>query len=295
MAKDDDGWLDWSLPVMRAGYAGRGLTYLVVAGLSLWAIWRGGQAEGTSSAMETLTGSPLGRAVVIAAATGLIAYAIWRLIDAAFDLEAYGTDGKGVIARIGMVVTGLVHAALGVAVASTLSAGDSSGGGPGSGGGSPGGGGGIPGAVQTVFEWPGGRWIVVIAGLLTIGAAIYYARKAWKADYREHLFANEATRRWNGVLRAGVAAQAVLVAVAGGLLTLAGLRADAGEAGGIGEVFDWLQAQPFGQVLVVLMCVGLIGFALFCFVNAAYRIIPVLHEGEGPQTLGDALREGGPA
>lgn len=288
MAKDDDGLLDWSLPVMRTGYAGRGLTYLVVAGLSLWAIWRGGQAEGTSSAMETLSGSTLGSAVVIAAAIGLIAYAIWRLIDAAFDLEAYGTDGEGIVARIGMVVTGLVHAALGFAVASTLGAGDSSG------GGSSGGGGGIPGAVQTVLEWPGGRWMVIVAGLLTIGAAIYYARKAWKADYREHLFANEATRRWNGVLRAGVAAQAVLVAVAGGLLALAGLRADAGEAGGIGEVFDWLQAQPFGQVLVVLMCLGLIGFALFCFVNAAYRIIPVLHEGEGPQTLGDALREGDP-
>ena len=292
MAKDDDGWLDWSLPVMRTGYAGRGLTYLVVAGLSLWAIWRGGQAEGTSSAMETLSGSTLGSAVVIAAATGLIAYAIWRLIDAAFDLETYGTDSKGVIARIGMVVTGLVHGALGVAVASTLGAGDPSG--EGSGGGSSGGGGGIPGAVQAVLDWPGGRWIVVTAGLLTIGAAIYYARKAWMADYREHLFANEATRRWNGVLRAGVAAQAVLVAVAGGLLTLAGLRADAGEAGGIAEVFDWLQAQPFGQALVVLMCVGLIGFALFCFVNAAYRIIPVLHEGDGPETLGDALREGRP-
>ena len=290
MAKDDDGPLGWALPVMRAGYAGRGLTYLVVAGLSLWTIWRGGQAEGTSSAMETLTGNPLGRAVVIAAATGLLAYAIWRLVDAAFDLETYGTDGKGVIARIGMVVTGLVHGALGVAVASTLGAGDSSS--EGSGGGSGGAtSGGIPGAVQTVLDWPGGRWIVVAAGLLTVGAAIYYARKAWTADYREHLFANRATRRWNAVLRAGVAAQAVVIAVAGGLLTLAGLRTDAGEAGGIGEVFDWLQAQPFGQALVVLMCVGLIGFALFCFVNAAYRIIPVLHGGEGTRTLGDALRE----
>ncbi len=55
-------------------------------------------------------------------------------------------------------------------------------------------------------------------------------------------------------------------------------------------MFDWLQSQPFGQGLVVAMCAGLLGFALFCFVNAAYRIIPVLHDGEGPETLGDSLR-----
>lgn len=148
----------------------------------------------------------------------------------------------------------------------------------------------MAGAVAAVLDLPAGRWIVVAAGLLTLGAAGYYAVKAWRASYRGHLFANEATRRWNGVLRIGVAAQAVLVAVAGGLLVLAGLRSDASEAGGIGEVFDWLASQPFGQVLVVAMCAGLVAFALFCFVNAAYRIIPSLHEGDGPQTLGDALR-----
>ena len=52
--------LAWTVPVMRAGYAGRGLTYLVVAGFSLWAIWHGGQAQGTGSALaqlETTTGA----------------------------------------------------------------------------------------------------------------------------------------------------------------------------------------------------------------------------------------------
>ena len=293
MSKDDNGLLDWSLPVMRAGYAGRGLTYLVVAGISLWAIFRGGQAQGTESAMAVMADNAFGRAVVIAAAIGLIAYAIWRLLDAVFDLEAYGTEAKGIVARLGMIVTGLVHAALGVGVASTISGGSGSGG-SGSGSGAEGGssgGGGVAGAVQTVLEWPGGRWIVMIAGLLTLGAAVYYAIKAYKASYREHLFANEATRRWNDVLRAGVAAQAVLVAVAGGMLVVAGFRADSSEAGGIGEVFDWLQSQPFGQVLVVAVCIGLLGFALFCFVNAAYRIIPVLHEGDGPETLADSMRQ----
>ena len=138
------------------------------------------------------------------------------------------------------------------------------------------------------MEWPAGRWIVGIAGLLTIGAAIYYAAKAYRASYREHLYGNEATRRLNTVLRIGVAAQAVIVGVVGGFLVVAALQSDASEAGGVAEVFDWLAAQPFGNLLVIALCLGLLAFAFFLFVNAAYRIIPKIADDK-PMTLSAAL------
>ena len=286
-----DGWLGWALPVMRTGYAGRGLTYVAVAGLSLWLIFRGGEAQGTESAFAILADSAWGKAVLVGIVGGLLAYAIWRLIDAAYDLERYGTDGEGIVARLGMVTTGLVHGALGIAAAGVLSGGDSGGSG-GEQGSSGGGSDGVAGVVSTVLGWPGGRWIVLIAGLLTLGAAAYYAKKAWRSEYRQNLFGNEFTRRWNTVLRIGVAAQAVVVGVAGGLLVLAGLQGDSDEAGGLGRVFEWLQSQAFGNVLVILLCVGLLFFAVFCFVNAAYRIIPALHDEEDmPKTLGQSLKE----
>ena len=102
MARD----LEWTAPVMRVGYAGRGFVYLAIAGLSLWAIWRGGQAQGTKTALATLERSGWGKAVLAAIALGLVAYALWRALDAWIDLEAYGTDGKGLVARAGMIVTG---------------------------------------------------------------------------------------------------------------------------------------------------------------------------------------------
>ncbi len=275
MARD----LGWAMPVMRAGYAGRGLVYLAVAGFSLWAIWRGGQAQGTGSALEALERSPWGKVALALIALGLVAYAAWRAIDAWLDLEDYGTDAKGLVARAGMIVTGLVHLALAVAAVTVLF----TAGGSGSDGGSS-----IARFTGEVMSWPAGRWIVGIAGLLTIGAGIYYAVKAWKASYREHLHANPATRRLNPVLRAGVAAQAVIVGVVGGFLVVAAWRANPGEAGGVGEVFDWLAARPFGNLLVILLCAGLLGFALFLFVNAAYRIVPKLADDE-PLTLGAAL------
>ncbi|MGR3540020.1 MAG: DUF1206 domain-containing protein [Hasllibacter sp.] len=264
---------------MRAGYAGRALTYAAVAGLSLWAISRGGEARDTTSALEALQGAWWGTAVIAAAAAGLLAYMVWRLIDAALDLERYGSEAKGLVARGGMVVTGLVHGALGVAVAGVLGVG------PGDGGS-----GGVAGMVGTVMGWPGGRWIVGIGGLLTVAAGVYYLRKAWTRSYREHLLGNPATRRWDGLLALGVAAQGVVVLLAGGLLIWAALQGDPDEAGGLGRVFEWLSTQPFGRVLVAALCAGLLLFAAFCAVNARYRIVPGLHDPDAmPGSLRSAL------
>lgn len=253
---------------MRAGYAGRAVVYVVIAGVSLWAIWRGQQAQGTGSAFETLETSAWGVAVLLVIALGMICYAVWRMIDAAYDLEEEGSDGKGIVARIGMVVTGLIHLAIGIG-ALLLVFTSSSGGGQST----------IAQTANTVMEWPGGRWIVGIAGLVTVGAAIYYLHKAWSRNYRQNLVGNEFTRNWDFALRIGVAAQGFVVAVIGSFLVYAAIVHSGSEAGGIDRTFSWLQGQPYGRLLVGALCVGLLCFALFCAVNAAYRSIPKARGG----------------
>jgi hypothetical protein len=265
--------LSWAIPVMRAGYAGRGVTYLAVAGLSLWAIWRGGEAQGTSAAIDILATEGWGIAVLWIIGIGLLCYALWRLIDAAKDLEDYGSDGKGAVARVGMVTTGLIHGALGL-LAIGAAFGD----------GSSGGGGGVSGAVARVLDWPFGLFLVWFAAICTLGAGLYYIGKGWKASYRKHLRANLFTTRYDLALRAGVISQGIVVLVIGGFLVAAALAGNSTEAGGVGQVFDWLANQPFGNLLVILLCLGLLGFAFFCFVNAAYRIIPKV-AGDDVSTL----------
>jgi hypothetical protein len=260
----------WAVPVMRAGYAGRGVTYLAVAGLSLWGIWRGGQAQGTEQALGNLSDSGWGVATLWVIAVGLFAYAIWRGIDAVEDLEEYGREAKGLVARAGMIVTGLIHGALAaVAIGYAL----------GSGGGS-GGGGGVSSATGRVLELPAGAWIVGFAALCTIGAGLYYMAKGWKATYREKLRANEFTRNYDWALRFGVVAQGVLITIIGFFLGAAAMRGSEASAGGVGKAFDWVASLPGGWFLIVLLCIGLLGFAFFCFVNAAYRIVPKVSGGE---------------
>jgi len=260
MSKDD---LSWSIPVMRAGYAGRGIVYLVVAGVSLYTLWARGHAAGTSEALSSIRDSAWGIPVLVLIALGMLAYAIWRVVDATYDLEDYGTDAKGIIARAGMLVTGTLHLTIGIlAVIALFKLSD---GGSGSG---------LSDAVSKVMALPAGRALVALAGLVTIGAGLYYLHKAWKRKYREVLASNHFTRNWDPMLRAGVAAQGVIVTLIGGFITYAGLTADPEKAGGVGEAFSWLHEQAYGQILVIAVCIGLLGFALFCFVNATHRIIP---------------------
>lgn len=96
----------WVVPVMRAGYAARGAVYTVVGGWRCWPPGAGGQAEGTTDALAELRGVPWGVALLWAIAIGLMAYMVWRLIDAWMDLECEGTDAKGMVARAGQAITG---------------------------------------------------------------------------------------------------------------------------------------------------------------------------------------------
>ncbi|RFC66524.1 DUF1206 domain-containing protein [Fulvimarina endophytica] len=271
--------LTWAVPVMRAGYAGRGLTYLAVAGFSLYAIWWGREAEGTQSALARLETSPGGTLVLFLIFIGLFAYAVWRLVASFYDLECRGTGLKGIAARLAMVVTGLIHLALGVFAFSLLFLGSG-----GSGDGST-----TRQIVRWIFGVPGGRYVVMAVGAVIAIAGVYYAYKGWSGKYREHLRANPATLRFNFVLQAGLIAQGIVICIVGFLFFHAGWTFDPNEAGGTKEAFSWLTRQSYGRVLVGAICVGLLGFAVFCFVNARYRIVPRV-TGDDVETMAAKLR-----
>ena len=257
----------WVIPLMRIGYAARGVTYLIIGALAFLAAWTGGQAEGTREALSNLKQYPMGLIALWVIAIGMFAYAIWRFICAWYDLENRGTDAKAVIARLGQTVTGLIHLGIGASVA-RLAMGSSSGG---SGGES-----GAQSAASWLMTLPYGTYIVMAGGVITIGAGIYYGYKGIAEKYKDHLMRTEWSEKLDPLVKAGLVAHGIIIVLIGVFLVYAGINTDPGQAGGIGKAFQAVRSQPYGMVLLGALGLGTIAFAIYCVVEAIYRVVPQL-------------------
>ena len=239
----------------RLGFAARGLLYLVIAFLIL----RTGRAEDPSGALQVLAGGA-GKWLLILMASGFVAYGLWRLSDAAFNVEGHEQGGKGLRERLGAGASGLVHLFLAWQAVRLIQ-------GAGSGGGASGGG--TQQGAQTALGLPGGQLMLLIAGLVLIGVGLFQFVKAYKFSFREHLdrrVANEAWVRLTG--RAGYAARGLVFLISGYFLAKAGAQEQASEAGGMAEALAWL-TSPWD----VLVAIGLALFGIFSLIEARYRII----------------------
>ncbi len=253
----------WVPPVMRAGYYARAAVYTVVGVLAFLAAVRGGQAQGTTNALADLRSAPLGVFALWFISIGLFAYMVWRLVDAALDLDDYGSDAKGMFARIGLAVTGLIHGAIGVSVAATAM-----------GGGNGSDGGGAQSATQKLMSMPYGPWLVGIVGVITIGAGVYYMRKGWGEKYKKHIRVTPTTQKLDPAMKFGCIAEGVVVGLIGISILIAAINTDPSQAGGVGEALGQLRSMSFGRILLGAVGLGLIGFAIENAVEGTYRILP---------------------
>ncbi len=271
----------WVVPVMRAGYTARGIVYILVGALAMLAAWHGGQAEGTKGALSSLTGKTWGMALLWVIGIGFFCYAAWRVIAAWMDLERHGTEAKGIVARLGMLATAVIHAALGIYVIQLVM---------GSGGGTD--------DSQSQEDWtawllsqPFGRWIVMAIGLVVIGAGIYYAYKGVAEKYKEHLRWTETVERLDPLCKLGFVAYGLVIAMIGGFLLWAGWTSDPSEAGGLDQAFATVRQAAFGRVLLGVLGLGVIGFAIENFIEAVYRVVPA-RAGADVTTLATRARMG---
>ncbi|HEU0045778.1 DUF1206 domain-containing protein [Sphingomonas sp.] len=236
----------------RIGFATRGLLYLVIAFLVI----RTGRAEDPAGALRVL-GEGGGRLLLGVMAAGLAAYGLWRLADAAFDLERHGSDRKGALERLAAGASGVVHGFLAWQAVRLIQ------------GVSSGGGGGTQEGTQTALELPGGPVLVLIGAAVLAGVGVAQLIKAAKGTFLRYLepaVAQQPWARWSG--RAGYAARGLVFLITGFFLFRAGLDEQASEAGGMAEALAWL-SSPWDIVIAL----GLLGFGLFSLIEARYRVL----------------------
>ncbi|EKV32655.1 hypothetical protein C882_2734 [Caenispirillum salinarum AK4] len=265
----------------RAGYAARGIVYIVVGVLAVLAAIQGlgvstggaeGSTTGTKGAIQAILDLPAGTWLVAAIAVGLLGFTLWRLVQGFGDADSHGSDAKGWAIRLGMVFSGIIHLGLALYAASLIWTGLAMAGG-GSGGG--GGGGGSAGVTAWIMQQPWGYWVIAAFGVIAIGVAGSQVVKAVKKKYKDKLDPRAANSGWiDKVARFGLGAKALVLAMVGVFLISAAFGSGSAQSAGLPQVLATLQAQPYGAWLLGITAAGLVAFGVFGLVQAKYRIIP---------------------
>jgi hypothetical protein len=254
----------WVDPLMRFGFASRGVVYVIVGGLAFVAAVDGGRTPDSRTALGALLQMPFGKILLGLIAVGLAAYSMWCFINAALDLDRKGTEPKAWIARVAQVVSGAVYLALAFS-ATALAIGMKS---------SSGSGDRTEHWTATLMHQPLGRWLVAIVGVAAIAIGLQQFVKAFREKYKENIRYTRTAQRLDPLLKLGLVAHGIVVGLVGSFFIWAAWTADPSRAGGMRDALLIVRNADQSQTLFTALGIGLIGFAAYCFVEAAFRIIP---------------------
>jgi len=254
----------------RAGYAAKGVVYVVIGALAARAAIgaAGGATTDSRGALGAIHDGPMGTIALVAIGIGLLGYMAWRLVAAVTDAEGKGDEPTKLAVRAAQAARGLAYGALGVTALRMI--GDSGGGasaGP---------------QGEATRDWtarllgmPFGRALVVGVGLGVLGYAAYQVYRAFSDKATKHLDLYEAGHtqaKWIVRLgRFGIAARAIVFAMIGVFLVRAGMRADSGEAGGIAQSLQALGGADYGRLVLAAVAFGLIAYGIYQLATARYR------------------------
>jgi len=248
----------------RLGYAVKGFLYVAIGFIAIAsALGKSRTPADQLGAITTFTKLPNADIFLWIILIGLISYSLWGVIRAVLDPLHKGRDSKGLLARAGYLVSAATYASF---VLPTYDL--------------------IRGArhassnattvqlVSKVMSMPMGRWLVGAIGLAAIIAGIYQVVSGIEMNYDEvfkpYALSPEQLRIARQVGRYGTIARGIVFALVGFFLALAGLQANPGYAQGFNGALKYLEDQPYGIYLLLIVALGLIAFGIYSFMSAAW-------------------------
>ncbi|RJF72370.1 DUF1206 domain-containing protein [Deinococcus cavernae] len=253
----------------RFGYASKGVVYGTIGLLALsLVLGRQGAATDAQGALLRLQDLPGGGWLMWLLVLGLIGYALWQLIRATLDPERQGTGGKGLLKRLGYLVSGLGNMGVALFAARLAREGTAARNANNE-----------QDTVRQILEWPGGQLLLGIAGLalLAVGANSIYS--AYGAKFMKRIALTDLGAQFSDTLKkigqVGLSARGLVLGIIGVSLLVAAFRDRSASVLGSGEVLTWLGYQPAGKILLGLVALGTLCYGVWCFVQARYRRIRI--------------------
>lgn len=244
----------------RAGYAARGIVYLIIG----WLAFDSNRPLSAGDAVQSVETMPMGPGLLALLALGLLGYGLYKVAFALADFDGDGTDAKGLGKRGFRFVGGLAYGALAVIAARALvTDGDRADQGRADGSSS--------GAVATASEIAredGFNVLMVIAALAILATGATQLYIAARARFMEEMRPDTpAPFKLSGQL--GYAARGLVILIVGWFALKAGLDGDA-----LRDFGDALAVvRDDTPVLFKAVAAGLILFGFVSLVMARYRMV----------------------
>ena len=253
-------------PLARAGYAARGVVYLIVGLFAVLAALSRQEAQGSEGALQVILRQPFGTILVWLMIFGLVGYAIWRLVQAVNDPDRHGKDAKGLAIRAGLLASGVLHAALAFFALGLVSVWGRS-----EGGGDP-----TAGPLAAIFgaEY---AWVFVWGlALIVAGVGAAFIWKGATAGFMKYFQCPGQIMRWLKPLsQFGLIARGVVFLIVAFLIVTGGSAYDSESRPGLQEALKAVQGWAFGWIILLVIAVGLLAFGLYSLAEARYRRIKV--------------------
>lgn len=205
---------------------------------------------------------PLGAALIAGLALGTLAYIVWLIFDAVFDPYKFGSRFKGLRERIGIALSALAYGRIGWSAVKVLV------------------GSGAHGEqdrqrlVWQVLQWPGGRWLVGLAGAVMVIVGLFQIKYAHDGAHRRwidlHGLRRSARVTVEVLAWTGYGARCAILLVLGWFLLHAAWSVNAHDVGDTDSAFNFLGLSGGlpGHVLFSIVALGTIGYGAFMYVNA---------------------------
>jgi hypothetical protein len=250
----------------KLGFAARGTIYLLIGWFAVLLV-RGKHSPETDQrgAMQEVARHDGGYLLLWVIAIGFVGYALWRFSEVAFGVVGKGAKAKDKGPRLQSLARGLIYAGLAVSAFNLLAHARSK----------------SQASQQQlltskVMQYPAGRWVVAIAGVVVIGVGLGLIYEGVARKFKDHFALADmpaGSRRIVWFLGTfGITARGVVFALTGFFLIRAAWDYDPSKARGLdGALRHTVADSGTGRLLVGVCAVGLIAFGLYAYAEAAWR------------------------